>query len=128
MALLTSLRESGLHVVRIGGAVEVFNMARSAIGRRSDELIVDVARGASHGGMRSGQRKLRKGVVIKSGRIPGAAVVASLAGGGESGLGVRRIVGLIEVSHVAAHTSGRSANELAAGVASIAIQGGVRAD
>lgn len=81
---------------------------------------------AGHVGVRAGQRKFRKGGVIESRRIPSARVVAGLAGRRKTRLCVRRIVRLIEVRHVAAHATCRRLCELAAGVAGIAIQSGVR--
>lgn len=125
VALLTSLRESGLNVVRIRSAVEVLNMTRSAISRRSHELAVDMALGAADIHVAAGERELGKGGVIEGRRIPSAAVVASLTGSGESGLRVRRIVGLVEVGQVAADAGSWSANKLSARVARVAIQGGV---
>src|SRR5580704_19579803 len=105
VALLTSCRETGLNVIRIRGAVEVFDMARSAIGRRADKLTIDVALRAGHADVRALQREFREGVVIEGRWIPRRGVVASLAGGRESRLRVRRIIGLVEVGHVTADAS-----------------------
>ena len=127
MALLTSLRESGLHVVRIGGAIEVLHVARGAIGRRSDELTIDMALRTRHADVRPGQREFRESVVIESRRIPRAGVMARLTRGREAGLGVRRVVGLIKVRHVAAIASRRCIVELPTRVAGSTIEGRVRA-
>jgi len=127
VALLTSCRETGLNVIRIRGAVEVFDMARSAIGRRADKLTIDVALRAGHADVRALQREFREGVVIEGRWIPRRGVVASLAGGRESRLRVRRIIGLVEVGHVTADASSWCPVELSSQVASAAIQVGVRA-
>jgi len=127
VALLTSCRETGLNVIRIRGAVEVFDMARSAIGRRADKLTIDVALRAGHADVRALQREFREGVVIEGRWIPRRGIVASLAGGRESRLRVRRIIGLVEVGHVTADASSWCPVELSSQVASAAIQVGVRA-
>ena len=127
VTLLTGLRESGLHVVRISRAVEILDVARSAVGRGIHELAIDMALGAGHVGVRSRQRKLREGSVIEGCRIPCARVVAGLAGRREPRLRVRRIVGLVEVRHVAADARRRGTDKLASGMAGIAVQGSVRA-
>ena len=54
MALLTGGRESGLDVVRVGCAIEIFHVARGTIGRCAHELTVDVALRASHIHVRAG--------------------------------------------------------------------------
>jgi hypothetical protein len=80
VTLLTARRKAGLYVVRIGRAVEVLDVAGRAIGRGSHKLPVDMALGAGHADVRSGQRELRERIVVKRCRIPRAAVVAGLAG------------------------------------------------
>jgi len=127
MALLASCREAGLDMVRSGRAVEILHVARSAISRRSDELSIDVALRASHADVRAGQRELRESVVIESRRIPRGSAVAALASGWEAGLGVRRIVGLIEVRQVTSDASRWRIVELPACVAGGTIQRRVRA-
>ena len=76
VALLARSRESGLYVVRTGRAIEVFHVAGGAIGRSAHELSVDMALRARHGHVRTLQREGRELVVIESGRIPRALVVA----------------------------------------------------
>ncbi len=126
MALLTGLREAGLHVVRIGRAVEVLDVAGCAIRRCSHKLAVDVALGTANINVSARQRKLRECIVIESRRIPCAAVVARLAGRREPSLRMRRVVRLIEVRHVASHACGRRADKLPSRVAGIAVQSRVR--
>ena len=128
MALLATLREAGLHVVGIGGPVEIFDMTGSAIAGRVHELAVDMALRTSHTHVRAGQRKLCERIVIESCLIPRAAVVASLAGRVKASLGMRRVIGFVEVRHVAANACGRGAHEFATGMAGGAVQSGVRSD
>ena len=127
VALLAGRREARLDVVRIGGAIEVLHMARGAIGRRSDELPIDMALRTRHAHVRAGQREFRESVVIESRRIPRAGVMARLASGREAGLRVRRVVGLIKVRHVAAVASRRRIVELPTRVAGGTIEGRVSA-
>ena len=122
VTLLARRREARGHVIRIGRAVEILYVTRRAIGGRVRKLSVDVALGARDRSMRSRQRELGKGVVIESRRIPGARVVASLAGGREAGLRVRRVVGLIEVRQVATGTVRAVQFEVVVHVALIAHQ------
>lgn len=127
MALLAGCREPALHVARIGRAVEILHVARGAIGRRSDELPIDMALGARHADVRTGQRELRKGAVIEGRRIPRGSAVAGLARGREAGLGVWRIVGLIKVRHVASVAGRGRVVKLPARMTGRAIQRRVRA-
>ena len=57
VALLAGLREIRLHVVRIGGALEVLQMAAhtSRVGAGQVVIVVDVALHALHGRVRAGQ-------------------------------------------------------------------------
>ncbi len=126
VALLAVCRESGLHVVRIGCAVEVLHMARTAIRGRAHELVVDMALRAGDVEVSARQRELRKHVVIERRRIPAARIVASLTGRREAGLRVRRIICLVEIRHMAAYAASRRTYELPTRVAGCAIQRGVR--
>ncbi len=126
VALLAGGRESGLHVIRIGGAVEVLHVARAAIGRRSHKLTVDVALGAGHVDVPPGQREFRKGIVIEVRHIPRARVMTSLTSGGEARLSMRGIVRPIEIRQVAAHAGGRRSHEFSARVARCTVQRSVR--
>ena len=123
VALLARRWEPRLHVIRIGRAVEILHMARSAIGWRSHKLSIDVALGTSNAHVPTGQRELRECVVIEGRRIPGARAVAGLAGRREPGLGMGRIIGLVEIRHVAAVASRRRVVELPTRMACGAIQG-----
>ena len=127
MALLASRWETRLHVIGTGRILEVLHVARCAVGCRSHKLAVGVALGASHVGVRTGQRELRKSIVVKRCRIPRAGVVTSLASRREASLRVRRIISLVEVRHVAAAAGCRRPRELSTRVAGIAIQSRVRA-
>ena len=77
---------------------------------------------AGHADVRALQREFREGVVIESRGIPRARVMAVLAGCREASLRVRRIIGLVEIRHVATHAGGGRAGKLAAGVAGVAVQ------
>jgi len=127
VALLTGLRESRLHVIRIRRIVEVLDVARSAIGGRPDKVAIDVALRTGDVGVRARQRELRKGIVIESRRIPRARVVAGLTGSREASLRMRRIVRLVEVRQVAAHASGGRAHKFPADVAGVTVESSVRA-
>src|SRR6266550_3698908 len=48
VALLASRRESGLDVIRIGGAVEVLHVARTTIRRCAHKLTINMALGAGY--------------------------------------------------------------------------------
>ena len=126
MALLAGLRESTLYVVRIGRALEILHMARSAIGGRAHKLPIDVALRAGHVHVRAGERELGERVVVERGRVPRRSVVTALTGLGKARLHVRWIAGLVEVRQVAADAGGRSPGIFSADVASGAVQGGVR--
>ena len=126
MTLLAVCRESRLHVVRIGCAVEVLHMARAAIRGRAHELVVDMALCAGDVDVSARQRELRKHVVIERRRIPAARIVASLTGRREAGLGVRRIICLVEIRQMAANAGSRRTYELPTRVAGRAVQRGVR--
>ena len=125
VALLTGRREPGLNVVWTGCAVEIFHVARAAISRRSHELTIDMAPRAGHAEVCAGQRELRESIVIERRRIPSAGGVASLASRREAGLRMRRIVGFVEVRHVAAVAGGRRVVEFPSCVAGSTIQRGV---
>ena len=127
VALLASRREAGRHMVRIGGAIEVRHMARGAIRWGSDVLTIDMALRAANADVGTGQREFRESVVIESRRIPRGGAVAGLASGREPSLGVRRVVGLIEVRHVAAVASCGRIVELSTRVAGGTIEGSVGA-
>ena len=71
-------REPGGSVVRIGRAVVVALVATDAGGRQRRVVVIHVAVGASHGGVRSGQRESR-GVVIEGRAGPVGRAVADIA-------------------------------------------------
>ena len=125
VALLAGRREPRLHVVRIGRAVEVFHVARGAVGGSAHKLAIDVALRAGDRRMRARQWELGKGIVIERCLIPRSCVVTCLASIRESGLRVRRVIGLIKVRQVAADAGCRRSHKLAARVAGAAVQGRV---
>ena len=80
VALLASLRESRLHVVGIGGPLEVFQVTRntSRIGTGEVVVVIDVALHALHRPVRAGQGEAGGGVV-KGRTSPRGGVMALLA-------------------------------------------------
>jgi len=90
------------HVVGIGGALVILLVAGIAGRRRSCELIINVATGAGHGGVRAGQGEAGQ-VVIKAGRHPRRGGMAHLALLREAGGRVIGIVGVLEILEVARH-------------------------
>lgn len=72
------VRETGRRVVRIGRAVVVALVATHARGRQRRVIVVHVAIGAGHGGVRSGQRESR-GVVIEGRAGPVRGAMANVA-------------------------------------------------
>ena len=81
VALLAGLREARRHVVRIRGALEVFQVAAHARRVRTGQVVVaiHVALRALHAGVRTRQREARSGVV-KIRTHPRSRAVALLAG------------------------------------------------
>ena len=77
-------------VIGIRGPGEVRLVAGVAIGRRSREDVIDVAKIAGHRGVRAGQRE-RRVVVIEGCARPVRGGVAGVAGGGEAR---RRVIGI----------------------------------
>jgi hypothetical protein len=77
-------------VIRIGGALEIGQVAAHTRGRRQVVVIVDVALGALQRRVRAGQREAGI-VVIKGGLRPRSRVVALLTGLRESRTDVVRI-------------------------------------
>jgi len=122
VTLLAPRREPGLHVVRICRAVEVFHVARRAVGGSAHKLAIDVALRAGDRRMGARQREFRKGIVIECRLIPRSCVVARLASIREPCLRVRRVVGLVKVRQVAADASSRRSHEFSARVARVAVQ------
>ncbi len=106
VALLASLREIRLHVVRIGGALEILQMARYASRVRAGQVViaVHVALHALQRSMRAGQGEAG-GRVIKRRITPRGRGVALLASLREIRLHVIRIGGALEILQVAAHAS-----------------------
>ena len=102
VALLTGLREIGLHVARIVRVLEICQVARYAGCAGQIVVSIDVALGALHSRMRAGQGEARLGVV-KLCRLPGPCVMAGLAGLRESLLHVVWIGRPLKILQVARH-------------------------
>ena len=123
MALRAGLREAGLHVVGLGGALEVFQVATDAgsVGAGQVVIVVDVTLHALHGRVRSRQRETRRRV-IESCVIPAGRVVALGTGLREAGLYVVRLGGALEIFQVATDAGG-----IGAGQAVVAVHMALRA-
>lgn len=106
-------------VVGIRGPREICLMAGVAVGRSPSEDIIDVAKGAGHGGVRAGQRE-RCAVVIEGGPGPGRCGVAGIASGGEACCCMRGIRGSVIVCLVATVASGGKRSVVTGG-ASVAL-------
>lgn len=118
--------EGCCHVVGIGGALVILLVAGIAGCRRSYELIINVATGAGHGGVRAGQGEAGQ-VVVKAGRHPRRGGMAHLALLREAGGRVIGIVGVLEILQVARNAQRAEVGELPADVAGLALQCGMRA-
>jgi hypothetical protein len=103
MALLAGLREARRHVIRVGGALEIGQVAADARRIRGGQVVVviDVAMGALQGRVRAGQREAG-GRVIEGRARPGRRVMALLAGLREARRHVIRVGGALEIGQVAA--------------------------
>jgi len=101
MALLAGLRETGGDVVRIRGALEVFQVAAHARHVGDGVVVVGVTVGAlpRRHGMHSREREIRK-VVVKRCVCPVARIVALLASLREIRADVVRIRGALEILQV----------------------------
>ncbi len=89
-------------------------MAAVAVGRQGRVVVVRVARRASHGDVRAGQRERRR-VVIEGRPGPIRSAMASLARGWEAGRSMRRIGGSVEIRLVAADAGCRERPIVCAG-------------
>ncbi len=131
MAHLAILREAGLDVTRIGGAVEVFEVTAPASCAQTVEVATAMAGRAREGGVHPYQREAREFEVIERRPLPTVHVVALLAGHGEIGRLVIRQAGLLEIRRMAGNALDGKPLELPCGgilVAIITDQGRVRAD
>jgi len=65
VALLAGLRKSGLHMVGLRRALEIFQVAADAGGVRARQVVVavHVALRALHTRVRAGQREARRGMI-----------------------------------------------------------------
>ncbi len=101
VATLTSSGEAGALVIRICSAVELRDVARCAVLWRPGEPFAHMALETCGGGMLSGERKLRRRIVIERRAFPLCGGVAGLAGGGEARRFVIRICRRVELRQVA---------------------------
>ena len=115
---LASLRKSSGHVVRIGRALEILQVARHAGGSRQIEIIVGVAIGAGtrRHTVRPSQREIHR-IVIETRRCPRHRGVALLAGLRETAGHVTRVVGVLEIGQMAGDAGGARQIVVIVGVA-----------
>ncbi len=104
MADLAILRESGLNVIGVGGAVEVLEMAAPATRTQPVEVAGAMAGRAFKCGMHSGQCEPREFKVIERGPLPVIHVVTLLAGDRKTGRLVIGKAGLLELRRMAGNT------------------------
>ena len=119
-----SRREMRGDVIGIVGALVIGLVARVAIGRGMNVIVVDVTTGARNFDVGPGQGELRL-VVVKGRGLPCSGVVADFARRGESGLLVRRIVRALVILHVATGARGAQASEISVQMAALALQLGM---
>ena len=131
VALRAGLREADLDMVGVLGAVEIFQMATDAVGRRALVLSAHVAGRTVEAGVGAGERKARQGAMVKASAGPGVGRMALLALRREAKRRVAECLGVQVRTHVAADAVGGQALKLPGGaplMARIAISDGVRAD
>src|ERR1017187_4043677 len=107
MASLALLRETTLHVVRIGRSGEILHVTAVAIGGRPLESSANVAGRALERRVRARQNKAREFQVIELGIKPRVGAVARLAGRGEVESFVIRVDRFLKVGGVAGEAGGR---------------------
>ena len=130
MALLASLREVGLHVIGIGGALEILQVARHASRVRAGQVVVVV-----HVTLRALRRCMSARQGETGGRVvevrsrPGGCVVALLAILREAARNVIRIRGPLVIVQMAGHATRVRAVQrvVVVDVALRALQGRMRA-
>ena len=126
VALLASLREAAGHMVGIGGALEVRQVAAHALRWRAGEVAAPMALRALHSRVRSGQRECSL-VVIERRRQPRFGVMTTGAILRESRRPVIWICGRVESRQMASYAAGGRGGEFVVRVTLRAVQPGVRA-
>src|SRR5579871_6827481 len=92
-------------VIGIRRAAVILGMTAVTVGRQRRVVVVHVATGARHGGMRPGQRKA--GVVVIERRLsPRSRVVTDVALLWEADRGMIRIIRVLKIGQVAGHARG----------------------
>lgn len=124
MAGCTGRRDASLLVVRIGRAVVILHVARGTVRVGQIEVSVDVALRTLQSGVRSSQRESHQ-AVIKTGRLPGAGAVASLASLREIQTHMVRVGRFAEIRQVTPDAIRGRAFEFPSDVTSRALQRGM---
>ncbi len=109
-------------MIRICRGCEVRLVARVAVGRRPDILVIHMALRARHADVHPGERVIGVRVVIELGVEPARRGVTDAAVMRQPDLRVRRILGPVEVCLVAPEARRRRALELVVEVAGLALQ------
>lgn len=116
VAAFASLRHSGLHVVRVGGALVVLQMARDASGVGQVVIPIDVTLRTLQRKVRPTQREARL-AVIECGIRPRGSGVAAFAGLRHACLRVIGVGGALVLLEVARHACSDSKVEVSIDVA-----------
>ncbi len=120
-------REARRLVVRVLRVVEIVDVARSTVHRRSSEFAVDMTLLARHGGVHAGQRKFGERIVIEPRALPARSGMANAASRWEPRRLMVRVLRAVEILGVAGGTVCRRPREFAVDVALLARHAGVRA-
>jgi len=118
--------EMRCNVIGIVRALIVRLVARIAIRRGMNVIVVDVAAGTRNFHVGAGKGKFGL-VVVEGRRLPGRSVVTNLARRGESSLQVRRIVRALVILHVTTGARGTQATKISIQMAALTLQFRVRA-
>ena len=110
VASRTGGRESGRRMIRVRGSVVVRLVTTHAGCRQRRVVIVHVATGAGHGGVRAGEREGR-GVVVERGPAPVGGAVAGITRIREPDLCVIRIGGFVVIRQVTGYARGIRAGQ-----------------
>jgi hypothetical protein len=125
MAGLAGLRKTALHVIGIGRALIILQVAGDAGGGGQVVIAIHMALRALHRGMRAGEREADR-IVIKRCRLPGHRAMAGLAGLRHTQRHVVGIRGLLIIRQMATDAVGRRAGEFSSNMARVAFECGVR--
>ena len=117
VASVAGSRKTSRHVIRTRSLVEVLQMAADTTTGSGRKLSVQMARGASHGGMGPGERELGQRIVIEFCALPVRGGMASIALHRKIEVAVIGVGGLFKVGQVTAGaiqgSSGKAPGDMA---------------